>query len=240
MSKQKRKKRRFLHRDMTVYEKRIGFILFILLCIFAYFVVPFSRISTISVIGNKDTDAQSIEASANVVPNDLILSLWLRQNSIKENIKKQQARVADVAIRLEAGNVFQIQVTEYDTIAYVEQNEDYYTILSSGIVLKEESKKYLGTVPIVKWEGTIQTLEIMAKELAKLTSDIRDSISDINYKESDKLALTIFMNDGNQIKANYTNFASKLEYYKGMKSVLEGKKGIIDLTVGAYFVPYKE
>ncbi|MBF0780160.1 MULTISPECIES: cell division protein FtsQ/DivIB [unclassified Granulicatella] len=240
MAKKKtRQSKGFLHRDMTVPEKWIALILFLSLCITTYFVMPISRISTISVVGTNELDKAQVIARSKIVPNQTILSAWLKTNEVKEMIKQDFFRVDTVDISISANNTYIIAIKEYDTIAIVEIDGNYYSVLANGTILQDDSQKYMGTVPIIKWDGSMDTLEIAMKEFAKVEPSLRHQVSEIIYHETDKLVMSLYMSDGNQIKVNYTEFAKKLNYYNTMKTIIKDKQGIIDLTVGAYFSPYE-
>lgn len=240
MAQQVRKRKRFLHRDMTIVEKIILLLLAILMCVTTYFVLPISRVSQIVVSGVNDVNAEEVVKASQVVPNQTILSTWFLENQIKERLKQSFLRIDTIDLTIQGNNVYHIGIKEYETIATVELGRDYYSVLASGVVLQENNDKYIGSVPTFKWQGTIETLNIAAVEFAKVPDVLRKQVSEIVYNEKDKLVMTLFMNDGNQVKVNYTDFAKKFSYYDSMKKIVDGKKGIVDLTVGAYFVPYSE
>lgn len=239
-AKQKRPKRKLLHRDMTFSEKIVGLIFLVCLIVTTYLVLPISRVSQVEVVGVKDLDATQVAQVSGVIPNQLVLSAWLDSQGIEERIKKTYYRASDVSVQVTGNNAIQLHVSEHESIAYVDLGAVYYTVLSNGVVLEEKLDKYIGTIPIVTWEGDIETLEIMARELAKIPENMRQAISEITYKPEDRLVMTIYLFDGNKIVTNYTDFSRKLAYYPSMKTTIGDKKGTIDLTVGAYFVPYAE
>lgn len=238
--KQKQPRRRLLHRDMMVSEKVVGLIFLVCLIITTYMVLPISRVSRVEVVGVKDLDAAKVTEVSGVIPNQLLVSTWLDSDAIKTRIKNAYYRAGDVSVQIAENNVVQLHVSEHTSIAYVDLGAVYYTVLSNGVVLEEKLDKYIGTIPIVTWEGDIETLEIMARELAKIPESMRQEISEITYKSEDRLVMTIYLFDGNKIVTNYTDFSRKLSYYPSMKTAIGDKKGTIDLTVGAYFVPYSE
>lgn len=235
-----KQKKKLLHRDMTISEKIVGLIFVVCLMPTTYFVLPISRVAHVEVVGVKDLDAEKVKEVSGVVPNQLIVSAFLDSNGIATRIKDTYYRAADVSLQVTENNTLQLHVSEHETIAYVDLGAVYYSVLSSGVVLEEKMDKYIGTIPIVTWSGNIETLEIMARELAKIPESMRQAISEITYKPEDRLVMTVYLFDGNKIKTNYTDFSRKLAYYPSMKTTIGEKKGTVDLTVGAYFVPYAE
>ena len=71
-------------------------------------------------------------------------------------------------------------------------------------------------------------------------------ISQINAtpSTSDPYAITLFMNDGYEVRADITSLASKLNYYPSIIAQIENQqqfeKGIIDIEVGSYYRPYSD
>lgn len=233
------KKLPFLHRNMTTPEKIVGTILIIGLMITFYCVSPYSRISKIIVAGTNAVDAEWIVKSSAVAENQMILPLQVIQQYKIEQLKKNNPRIEQVTFTIDEKRQLTIAVKEYETIAYVQLGDNYYAVLSNGVVLQSDSKKLLTTLPTVKWQDDIQSLEMMAVELAKVSQEIRQNISEIVFNANSPIVMDLYMNDGNIIKVNYTNFANKLVYYASMKTILGSKKGVIDLSVGAYFTPFE-
>lgn len=238
-AKQKKRKSLFLHRDMTTPEKIVGTILFILLIGTFYFVSPFSRVSSITIEGTEEVSIDDINKVTNLVENQTILSVELLKNDIIQNLKTTYPRIKNVSINIDDARHVIVKVEENQTIAYVQLGEQYYAVLEQGVILMSDSKKMFSTIPLIKWSEDITSLEIMAKELANVDESIRQNISEIVYNSNNKFVIDLYMNDGNVVKVNYTQFANKLNYYNSMKATIEDKKGIIDLTVGAYFTPFK-
>lgn len=231
---------KMIHRDMTVSEKIIAFILVVCLCVTSYMVLPISRVSAIQVVGNKRIPETTLQELSGVHLNQLVMSAQVLAPMASENMKQSHARLKDVQFVVESGNVLQIKVEEYPTVAYVEVGDIYYSVLGNGVALEETSGVTdLGALPVLKWYGDMESLEVAVRQLAQVDESIRLHVSEMVYHSEDKLLLTLYMNDGNQIKVNYTDFASKLTYYNSMKNHVSGQKGVFDLTVGAYFTPYK-
>src|SRR5699024_5209551 len=50
--------------------------------------------------------------------------------------------------------------------------------------------------------------------------------------------IQLYMNDGQEIVADYNTIGDKIDYYAGMKKEIGNKKGLIDLEVSNTFLPY--
>ena len=88
--------------------------------------------------------------------------------------------------------------------------------------------------------------KLVLKEVAELDEEVLTLISQINLTstETDPFAITLFMNDGYEVRAEITSLAEKLKYYPAIVAQIEStgeyEKGIIDIEVGSYYKPYSE
>lgn len=238
--KQHKTTRKMVHRDMTVSEKIIAFILVVCLCATTYMILPISRVAAIQVVGNQRVSSEMIQELSGVKVNQLVVTTQVMAPMVIENMKQANARLKAVELVFGAENLLQIKVEEFPTVAYVEVDNTHYSVLGNGVALEETGViTDLGALPVLKWYGEMESLEVAVKQLAQVDESIRLHVSEMVYHPEDKLLLTLYMNDGNQIKANYTDFSQKLRYYNAMKNHVSGKKGVFDLTVGAYFKPYE-
>lgn len=84
----------------------------------------------------------------------------------------------------------------------------------------------------------------IVKQLAKLKPEILELVSQVNLNvtESDPYGIVLYMNDGYEVRAEISTFASKLNYYPSIIALIEQQetyeKGIIDIEVGSYYRPY--
>ena len=84
----------------------------------------------------------------------------------------------------------------------------------------------------------------IVKQLAKLKPEVLALISQINSNatESDPYGIVLYMNDGYEVRAEISTFASKLNYYPSIVAQIEKEevyeKGIIDIEVGSYYRPF--
>lgn len=86
----------------------------------------------------------------------------------------------------------------------------------------------------------------LLKELATLDSTVLALISQINATptSSDPYSITLYMNDGYEVRAEITSLAEKLNYYPSIIAQIENtgefEKGIIDIEVGSYYRSYND
>ena len=151
-----------------------------------------------------------------------------------------QVKTAEVTLR--GMNDVTIHVTEHETIAYVYSGGSYYNVLENGTVADTELKVPIGNNPIITSFEMNQNLEDLLEQYMQLTDSVQNSISEIKYTgtEENPYAITVYMNDGNEVKAILPSLAEKILYYPDIVSQLGETKGTIDLEVGVYFTPFAQ
>ncbi|KLD61000.1 cell division protein FtsQ, partial [Lactiplantibacillus plantarum] len=73
-----------------------------------------------------------------------------------------------------------------------------------------------------------------------LPSAVKHNISEIKFapNKANPERVHLYMNDGNEVYATISTFASKMAYYPGIVAKMK-TKGVINLEVGAYSYPFK-
>lgn len=225
-------------------NRRLIFLLllfFSLIAIIGYFQSPLSYVSSITVQNNIVYDTDFIISESGITLDDNIWSL--EKDKIVEKLK-ELPQIKSVEIVIKFPNHILINISEFRKIGYVYTNGNYIPVLENGKLLQEEQVDSVHShAPILFsfQEGTI--LDEMIKELEVIDEYVLNSISEIhsNPKASDQLAISVFMNDGNEVLATIRNFAEKIKYYPEIVSQLEpGKKGVIDIEVGSFFYEYNK
>ena len=119
-------------------------------------------------------------------------------------------------------------------------------MLENGVIFNESSEMVPVDAPIfLKFEDEAIRKKIL-KQLALLKPEVLSLISQINASplESDPYAITLFMNDGYEVRAEVNTLAEKLNYYPSIIAQIENEdafeKGIIDIEVGSYYRPFSE
>lgn len=233
-----RYKKQMVHREMTGPEKVIGFLLVLFLIIFIYLSSPFSRISDVVFLTHGDVNNETIQKSAKLVKNDLFFMPVFFPGIINEPILAQHEKIKSIQYQLNEANQLLVTVEEYSVIATVTNEQFGKVILSNGKVLEEFYDKYSGSVTDIAWRGSDENLVHFASEFAKVDDAVRILIESGVYDNENKMSTTLFMRDGNQTIINFTNFASKINYYD--KLVKEtNQRGIFDLSVGIFFTPFR-
>lgn len=235
--KQKRKKRsNFKFITLTL--------LFLsMIALLLYFQSSYSDIQKIEIMGESIVEETFYLEQSGL---ELQQSFWGFRVGDVEQILEQSDWVKGVKVKRKWLNTVQISVEEWQKVAYIAKNGDFYPMLENGYILEHVSKLEPIDAPIFLQFEDEALRKRLLKELAGLESNILALISQINATptKSDPYAVTLFMNDGYEVRAEITSLASKLNYYPSIIAQIEQtdnfEKGIIDIEVGSYYRPFTE
>ncbi|CAM5189428.1 Cell division protein DivIB OS=Ureibacillus acetophenoni OX=614649 GN=divIB PE=3 SV=1 [Ureibacillus acetophenoni] len=214
---------------------------FITLFLLLYFQSPYSDLKTIQIKGANLVDENVyIEQSKLEVGQ----SMWsFREKEIEENLKTLDW-VKNIEVNKKWLTSVEIKIEEWQKVAYISEQNVFYPILENGVIFKESSTTAPINAPIFLSFEDSELRKKLLKELADLKPTVSALISQINATptESDPYAITLFMNDGYEVRAEITSLAEKLNYYPSIVAQIENagefEKGIIDIEVGTYYRSY--
>lgn len=237
--------------SMSAHRKKRSNFKFILLtagflCIISlllYFQSSYSDIQKLELRG-----AQLVEDSVYLEQSGLTLqeSLWgFSVKDIEQTLEKNEW-VKSANVQRKFLNTVQIDIEEWQKVAYISTDGEFYPMLENGFILEQTGSLEPIDAPIfLKFDDEVLRKRLL-RELAKLDADILALISQVNATptNSDPYAITLFMNDGYEVRAEITSLAGKLNYYPSIIAQIEQEerfeKGIIDIEVGTYYRPYTE
>ncbi|TFI70166.1 cell division protein FtsQ/DivIB [Carnobacterium divergens] len=202
-----------------------------------YFISPLSRISKVTVSGTNEVFDQSVIDTSQLKKGDSLWEAYFNRDKMEQEIKTELNQVKSVHLKFDGVNSYVLAIDEYKTVAYLAKDDQYYNILENGKIVKESRKVSIGNPPIFKNFKEGPALDEMILQYSQLSSDIKNSISDIEHQSSktDDYLIKINMNDGNLVQASIPSFAEKMAYYPSFVKSLGEQKGIINMEVGVYF-----
>lgn len=235
--REKRKKR--TNRKFIVLITLFFITLFLLL----YFQSPYSDIETINVEGSTIVGEDVYIKESSLQSGQ---SMWsFREKEIEEQLKKLDW-VKNAEVSKHWLDSVDIKIEEWQKVAYIAENNGFYPILENGVIFKESSTSEPIDAPIFLAFDDNDKRQRLLKELADLDATVLAMISQINStpSESDPFAITLFMNDGYEVRAEITSLSKKLNYYPSIIAQIENaadyEKGIIDIEVGTFYRSYSE
>lgn len=212
----------------------------IALLLVLYFQSPLSKIENIKVTGAHINEASAYLERSELQSGD---GLW---GFTKKNVKKQLEKIEGVQ-NAEVSRVWfrdvTIAVEEWRPIAYMEIDDQYELLLENGDVFKPEKLLIEEDTPILNGFTNRENQNRVTEQLKKMENNVYQLISEIIYTgtKDNPESITVFMDDGYEVKALLPTFADKMVYYSEIVSQLTGEeKGVIDMEVGTFFTPYSQ
>lgn len=205
-----------------------------------YFISPFSDVGEISVEGTEEVIVQEVIESSHLQGGESLWRSYFGKKAAEERIKEKIPQIKQASISLQGMNDLLINISEYQTAAYLEQDNFFLKILENGTILVRKEQVARGGYPVlIKFEEG-ETLRRFLKEYETLDPVLQRSISEIEYTPSnlDKFRIRFYMNDGNEVVASIPTFADRLPYYPEMKEKADGISGEFNLEAGAFFTPF--
>ncbi|WP_107839249.1 cell division protein FtsQ/DivIB [Metasolibacillus meyeri] len=231
------KRRRRSNVKFILLTTIFGIILFLLL----YFQSPYSDIKTIDVTGGSIEDATFYTKQSGLNIGD---SMWsFKEDDIEKQILRQDW-VKTVTVKRKWLTTVSIQIEEWNKVAYIAKDNDFYPMLENGVILSVQDQLIPIDAPIFLKFDDEKIRKRLLQELAKLNPEVLAMISQIKATptSTDPYAITLFMNDGYEVRAEITTLASKLNHYPSFVAWIENteghEKGIIDIEVGEYYRSY--
>lgn len=207
-----------------------------------YLLSPYGKVNDVHVEGETLVPEQLILESSHVTSKQTVIGTLWNEDTIAAEIKNEFPQIKAVTLRWHEIHDIMIEVEDYKTIAYIDSGNQYQSVLETGDILNEKLPVPRGNQPLLKQFEAGPLLNQFITSFKGLDDDIQNSISEIGYTGTQKNPYTVifFMNDGNQVKANLTDFEEKMSYYPSILAELDGVKGTIDMEVGVYFTPFEE
>ena len=229
------KRRSSLEKIKRKKRREFIFIVTLFLIVIAVFTLLFSnylKLKTIDVEGNNQITKEEILEAGNINNN---LRTWsIKDEEIQKNIQSRFEIFKSVTVQSKLPSTIKVKVEEYSFIAQ-NKKED-----GSLEIIMENGKPYSGKVrnnynlPILEnFKDDGSKLDEVYKNLNKLKEDVRLQISEIINDEGDNV--TIYMKDGQKVKALRASFSDKLNYYDEISKYIEDKNNTtLNLINGAY------
>ena len=206
-----------------------------------YFISPLSKVDMLSVSGTKEVADQEIIDVSQIKSGDNLWKVFFERKEISKNLLSELPQVKSMKISFDGLNDYIIKIEEYQTVAYLAEENKYYNILENGKIVNESRKVSIGNPPIFKSFEENKALKAMIEQYKLLNENIQNSISEVEYtpSEIDDYLIKLYMNDGNEVVASIPSFAEKMIYYPDMLKKIGDQKGTFNIEVGAYFSPFE-
>ncbi|CAM3086679.1 cell division protein FtsQ/DivIB [Filibacter tadaridae] len=224
-------------------NKKFLFILTVFVCALLailYFQSPLSRIGKISVNSTLLHDQAFYIGMSGLAPDE---PLWdFNSSDVEKKLKKVEG-VKAVSVSRKKFRDITIKITEWDTVAYLEDEGEFSLLLENGEVFPNAKLIPQEEAPVLKDFGDSTVRKRLTKQLLEIDDHVYQLISEIIFagKKEDKDSIILYMDDGYEVRADLSTFAERMNYYPRVIAQLNGiEKGVIDMEVGVFFTPYSE
>ena len=217
--------------------------IFVLVLLFLlYLQSSYSKVQTIVIEGNELETQQYYIDESQIAIGD---SMWGFAVKDVEATLQELNFVSDAKVKRKLLTDVTITIKEYEKVAYLNEGSQYYPMLENGYIYKEGSLDTPIDAPVFMHFTDEGLRKRLLKEMPKIDHSILALISQINAipTDNDPYAITLFMNDGYEVRADITTLADKIQYYPSIIAQIEGKeqsaKGVIDIEVGTYYQSFE-
>lgn len=206
-----------------------------------YYVSPFSKLGSISIIGNNAVPTQEILERLNVKKGESLWNQFKNRKTYEKQLERQFSRIKKVSIKLASINSFGVKIEEYQMVAMSSKNNLYYPVLENGEILTEELKTPQSDLPIIKDFEEQETIKELMKGYKELDTQIKQNISEIRYTPTkvNKELINLQMKDTNIVVINISELTVKMMYYQSIANKME-RPGTIDMEVGIYSTEFSD
>ena len=211
-------------------------VLLILLAVLLYSQSEYSKVQDISINGADLYESEYYRGTSGLETGE---SMWsFREEEISQKLEGLKW-VKQVSVTKDWLTGVEIVIEEYEPIGYLDLGNTYQLVLENGFAMEKAVAIIDG--PIFSNFEDDKTRMQLVQQLAKVNPEVNNLISQIILEPEERGTdfVTIYMNDGNEVRAILRTLAEKLNYYPSVIAQLpSGQKGVVDMEVGIFFRSY--
>ena len=224
LEKIKRKKRRELIFIVTLF--------LIVIAVFSLLFSNYLKLKTIEVEGNSQITKEEILEAGNINNN---LRTWsIKDDEIRNNIQSRFEIFKSVTVQSKLPSTIKVKVEEYSFIAQNKKEDgSLEIIMENGMPYSGKIRNNYNLPILENFKDDSNKLDDIYRNLNNLKEEVRLQISEIINDDGDNV--TIYMKDGQKVKALRASFSDKLNYYDEISKYIEDKNNTtLNLINGAY------
>ena len=229
------KRRSSLEKIKRKKRRELIFIVTLFLIVIAVFTLLFSnylKLKTIDVEGNNQITKEEILEAGNINNN---LRTWsIKDEEIQKNIQSRFEIFKSVSVQSKLPSTIKVKVEEYNFIAQNKKEDGSIEIvMENGIPYSGKIRNNYNLPILENFKDDSDKLDEIYRNLNNLKEEVRLQISEIINDDGDNI--TIYMKDGQKVKALRSSFSDKLNYYDEISKYIEDKNNTtLNLINGAY------
>lgn len=224
-------------------NKKFLFVLFVFiiaLLAILYFQSPYSKVGKIIVKGASLHEEEFYRSQSGLVVDK---PLWNFDTAEIEKSLEELDGVKHVTVSRKWMRDVQITVSEWKTVAYMEEAGQYNLLLENGEAFPAGVLNLEVEAPVLNNFADQKMQKRLTTQLLQMDDEVYRLISEIVFVGTDSRSdnITVYMDDGFEVRSVISDFAEKMAYYPEVTAQLEGLgKGVIDMEVGTFFTPYSD
>lgn len=229
------KKRSSLEKIKRKKRRELIFIVTLFLIVIAVFTLLFSnylKLKTIDVEGNNQITKEEILEAGNINNN---LRTWsIKDEEIQKNIQSRFEIFKSVSVQSKLPSTIKVKVEEYNFIAQNKKEDgSIEIIMENGMPYSGKIRNNYNLPILENFKDDSNKLDEIYRNLNNLKEEVRLQISEIINDDGDNV--TIYMKDGQKVKALRASFSDKLNYYDEISKYIEDKNNTtLNLINGSY------
>ena len=229
------KRRSSLEKIKRKKRRELIFIVTLFLIVIAVFTLLFSnylKLKTIDVEGNNQITKEEILEAGNINNN---LRTWsIKDEEIQKNIQSRFEIFKSVSVQSKLPSTIKVKVEEYNFIAQNKKEDgSIEIIMENGMPYSGKIRNNYNLPILENFKDDSNKLDDIYRNLNSLKEEVRLQISEIINDDGDNV--TIYMKDGQKVKALRASFSDKLNYYDEISKYIEDKNNTtLNLINGAY------
>ena len=229
------KKRSSLEKIKRKKRRELIFIVTLFLIVIAVFTLLFSnylKLKTIDVEGNNQITKEEILEAGNINNN---LRTWsIKDEEIQKNIQSRFEIFKSVSVQSKLPSTIKVKVEEYNFIAQNKKEDgSIEIIMENGMPYSGKIRNNYNLPILENFKDDSNKLDDIYRNLNNLKEEVRLQISEIINDDGDNV--TIYMKDGQKVKALRASFSDKLNYYDEISKYIEDKNNTtLNLINGTY------
>ncbi|MGY3766512.1 cell division protein FtsQ/DivIB [Vagococcus vulneris] len=242
----KKQKKDKNHPQKKINRKLTWFLGILTVAVFInlYFISPISKVQKVIFSGQKNSTEEELLKNSKIKIGTSIWTQYFEKTDLEKDMLKNDKRIKTASISLAGIDRLKVTVSEYLTIGYFKQNNQFYEVLSDGNVIDQPAKQKDSQLPIFinfKKDKVLKEFTAAYNQFDKKTQLKIQQVETIGNKKN-PYKVKMKLKDGNEIIGLSNTLASKMPFYEKIAKEMK-EKGVIDMEAGAsgiYSYPYKK